>query len=108
MSKKFLGLSLIFVVGVLFLSGCGKEDVSDYSFTPEMGKSNLPPSNNDCKTACDNYVERCLVLVPGADHVLFEDGRTSCLEQCAEWDGEKVKCIAESLTCPEMSDICKL
>ncbi|MFA5076120.1 MAG: hypothetical protein WC480_01745 [Patescibacteria group bacterium] len=110
MTKKILTLGLMLVVGALFLSGCVKSasDRPINDLTPAAEETNLPLSGNDCEAACANYVNKCLTLVPNADHVLFEDGLNTCLEECADWSANKISCILSSVACSEMSDICEL
>ncbi|MFA6536808.1 MAG: hypothetical protein WCT18_00220 [Patescibacteria group bacterium] len=103
-----------FYVGVLllvvFLSGCEygeKEQVVPADvLLQEVQKNNI--DDTACAKACDNYVDRCLTLVPNADHVVFEEGRKSCLAECSVWPKEKTECIIERDDCPTMTTKCEL
>jgi len=110
MIKRFFVLSLVLVVGVLFLSGCGKSNSNRLmnDLASEAEETNLPSGSNDCEAACANYVNKCLTLVPNADHILFNEGLNSCLKECSSWSSEKTKCILEAIACPEMTDVCEL
>jgi hypothetical protein len=61
-----------------------------------------------CEASCDNYVAECLSLVPNATEDLLREGYDSCMSECAEWDTEKVSCIAEASDCPSMTEVCGL
>ncbi|MDD3897279.1 MAG: hypothetical protein PHU04_05605 [Candidatus Peribacteraceae bacterium] len=75
---------------------------------PEMEDPNLAPAKNDCEAACGNYVNTCLTLVPGAGQALFQEGLTSCMEECAGWDEQKTACMASAADCESMTNICGL
>ena len=63
---------------------------------------------SNCDSACNNYNNQCLTLVPNADQQLFDQGYESCMSECAEWSTEKVGCMAESQDCPSMTEVCGL
>lgn len=72
--------------------------------TPEL----LDKNTNDCEAACNNYVGKCLTLVPNATQALFAEGLASCLAECVGWDTEKVNCLTDAFDCEAMTNICGL
>ena len=62
----------------------------------------------DCTAACQNYVNKCLTLVPNAGPSLFKQGMDSCLVECKKRDTNKISCIAKSPRCEPMTDTCGL
>lgn len=99
MKKIFFGFFL--VVSLFLFSGCGTVETD----TPA---SEITTSNSSCEAACENYVDKCLTLVPGATENLFKQGRESCFEECVDWGAEKTECIAASQNCTYMTDECEL
>ncbi len=102
-------LSSLFLA-CLVLSGCGgqpQEDASD-ALSGSGVRVNEPVAGNNCAAACENYVNKCLTLVPGADETLFQQGRDSCMEECAQWTSEKTSCIETAASCEPMTDVCGL
>ncbi|MFA6537264.1 MAG: hypothetical protein WCT18_02580 [Patescibacteria group bacterium] len=102
MNKKIF----VMILGLLFLSGCLTKGEVKNVLPAEV--STKESSNECCQKACDNYVDRCLNLVPNADHVMFEEGQKSCLTECADWANEKVECISVKNDCPSMTTECEL
>lgn len=98
-------------ITIIFLSGCGTrpEGENEYA-TSTVGavKPSLPAAQNACEEACLNYVDKCLTLVPNADNHLFQDGKDTCEEDCANWDEEKTQCMIDAKACTEMTDVCDL
>ncbi len=66
------------------------------------------PAATACEEACANYVNKCLTLVPNATQALFDEGQTSCVQECATWESSKTECIRDVLDCESMTDICGL
>lgn len=66
------------------------------------------PNVAKCNQACNNYVNRCLTLVPNASSQLFEEGFTSCKNDCINWEMEKIDCMIQSNTCEAFSESCGL
>lgn len=115
MDKLILSLAVLFSVFVL--GGCGAPDTVEPSEPSEQSAAEQIPAGQSaivvpvedrCVEACENYVKQCLYLVPNADEYVFDQGRESCMEECAGWEEEKVVCIAEAVTCASMTDICDL
>ncbi|HNP75537.1 MAG TPA: hypothetical protein PKL09_04265 [bacterium] len=75
---------------------------------PEINEPELEEPASECEAACNNYVNQCLTLVPNASQALFQDGLTSCLEQCVGWEETKVRCIKQSANCESMTNVCGL
>jgi len=94
----------------LVLAGCGGQPQENENDTLSGSgvRVNEPVAGNDCTAACENYVNKCLTLVPGAGETLFQQGRDSCMEACAQWTGEKTGCIATAASCEPMTDVCGL
>lgn len=94
----------------LVLAGCGGQPQNDTQDTlsGSVVRVNEPAAGNNCEAACENYVNKCLTLVPGAGETLFQQGRDSCMEVCAEWTSEKIDCIATAASCEPMTDVCGL
>jgi hypothetical protein len=63
---------------------------------------------NDCVPACQNYVNRCLTLVPNATQSLFNQGMESCEFECKTWDNSKITCMERAMDCPSMTEVCGL
>lgn len=95
----------------LLLVGCGgqpQENEND-TLSGSVVRVNEPAqAGSNCEAACQNYVNKCLTLVPGANESLFQQGRDSCMEECAQWDSEKAGCIVSASDCPSMTDVCGL
>jgi hypothetical protein len=106
---KKIAVIIFSAVLVAGLSGCGvqpKEENEEYvTSTVEVVK---PQVQNACGEACDNYVNKCLTLVPNADSELFQEGKDTCVEDCATWDDEKTQCMVSAKACTEMTDVCGL
>jgi len=66
------------------------------------------PNVDKCNQACNNYVNRCLTLVPNATPQLFEEGFNSCKTECASWNITKIDCMIQSNTCEAFTDVCGL
>lgn len=75
---------------------------------PETKKPELAPAKNDCEAACNNYVGKCLTLVPNTGQELFSEGLSSCLKECAGWETVKVSCMVSAADCPAMTETCGL
>ena len=75
---------------------------------PEVKDPELAPAKNNCEAACNNYVSKCLTLVPNAGQELFSEGLSSCLKECAGWETVKVSCMASTADCPAMTETCGL
>ena len=93
------------------LTGCAVEEpTSDPAFITGALLENTPSNADEsaCDVACDNYVDQCLTLVPGATQQLFEDGLVSCMQECAAWEAEKIACIRDAQNCPSMTEECEL
>jgi len=65
-------------------------------------------AKGDCSTACTNYVNKCLSLVPNAGSSLLKQGMDSCLQECKKRDKTKITCIANAPRCESMTDTCGL
>ncbi|MDD5751206.1 MAG: hypothetical protein PHS73_01655 [Candidatus Peribacteraceae bacterium] len=107
--KKRLALFTL-LASVSLLAGCGgqpQEDTQD-TLTGSMIRVSEPAAGNNCAAACENYVRKCLTLVPGAGETLFQQGRDSCMEECAQWTDKKTDCIATAAGCEPMTDVCGL
>ena len=78
------------------------------SLIPEMNEPELAPAKNECESACVNYVNKCLTLVPNATQALFQEGLESCLNECAKWNGVKIDCMISAFNCEAMTDVCGL
>jgi len=63
---------------------------------------------NECEAACGSYVGKCLTLVPNATPELFDDGLSSCMSECADWDSQKVDCMINAFDCEAMTNGCGL
>lgn len=63
---------------------------------------------SECEAACGSYVGKCLTLVPNATPALFEEGQSSCMVECANWDAGKVDCMINAFDCEAMTNICGL
>lgn len=63
---------------------------------------------NNCEEACDQYLDKCLSLVPNTNPGLIEDGKKSCMEECEKWDINKTTCIANAINCEAMTNYCGL
>ncbi|MGB2631697.1 MAG: hypothetical protein WBC48_02165 [Minisyncoccales bacterium] len=74
----------------------------------EVKDPELAPAKNDCEAACNNYVGKCLTLVPNAGQELFSEGLSSCLKECAGWETVKVSCMVSAADCPAMTETCGL
>lgn len=114
--NKFV-LSISALLAIVVLSGCGAPESADVPQVPDREVANqipvesagvISPAQDLCPEACENYVKQCLYLVPNADDYVFDQGRESCLEGCAEWEAEKIECMVEAQTCASMTDICEL
>lgn len=94
----------------LALGGCGGQPQEDADALSGSGiRVNEPAqAGNNCAAACENYVSKCLTLVPGAGETLFQQGRDSCMEECAQWTNEKTGCIETAASCEPMTDVCGL
>ncbi len=95
------------------LSGCAVEAPTDEpaSITGAIlnnAESDSRADASPCDAACNNYVDQCLTLVPGATQQIFNDGLVSCLQECAAWEGEKISCIRDATNCTSMTDDCDL
>ncbi len=66
------------------------------------------PNVTKCDQACNNYVTRCLSLVPNATSELFEQGFDSCKSECAKWSMTKIDCIISASSCEAFTDACGL
>jgi hypothetical protein len=75
---------------------------------PEAKEPELAPAEKDCEAACNNYVGKCLTLVPNAGQELFSDGLYSCLKECSAWEINKVDCMISAADCPAMTEVCGL
>jgi hypothetical protein len=75
---------------------------------PELNDPELEEPASECEAACNNYVNQCLTLVPNATQALFQEGLSSCLEECAGWEETKVRCIKQAADCPSMTEVCGL
>lgn len=112
LNKLILSISAILMV--IALSGCGTPEPSEPSDQdtarqiPADQSAEVVPIENRCFEACENYVKQCLHLMPNADEYVFDQGRESCMQECAGWEFEKVECMAEAMTCVSMTDMCKL
>ena len=73
----------------------------------EMVNKNNPNATK-CDQACNNYVTRCLSLVPNASAELFEQGFDSCKGECAAWAVSKIECMIKANTCEAFTDTCGL
>jgi hypothetical protein len=88
----------------------------DLSNIPELVSALIPEMNapepinpsNDCEAACGSYVSKCLTLVPNATPALFEEGQSSCMDECAGWNAAKVECMISAFDCEAMTDVCGL
>jgi hypothetical protein len=95
------------LIALPLLTGCEKtENKETLNQNPPINVSENP--QNSCETACANYVDKCLTLVPGATQQLYVDGQNSCLKECSTWDIEKTECIKKSQNCTWMTEGCKL
>ncbi len=115
MNKIILSFSAL--LSVLVLAGCGAPEPVDPAESqgreavdqmPAGNSGVVVPVEDGCAEACENYVKQCLYLVPNADDYVFDQGRESCIEECADWEAEKVECMQEAQTCASMTDICEL
>jgi len=115
MHKIYLSGALLTMA--IFLVGCGAPKAVEPSESPDQSTAEQMPAGQSaivvpvedrCVEACENYVKQCLYLVPNADEYVFDQGRESCMEECAGWETEKVACMAEAVTCASMTDICDL
>lgn len=75
---------------------------------PETKNPELAPAKNDCQAACNNYVGKCLTLVPNAGQELFNEGLSSCLKECSGWETAKINCMSSAADCPAMTETCGL
>jgi hypothetical protein len=75
---------------------------------PEMNAPEPINPSNDCEAACGSYVSKCLSLVPNATPALFEEGQSSCMDECAGWNAAKVECMISAFDCEAMTDVCGL
>lgn len=66
------------------------------------------PNATKCDQACNNYVTRCLSLVPNASADLFEQGFDSCKGECAKWNVTKIDCMISAGSCEAFTDQCGL
>jgi len=101
-SLSVLTLSIL-LVSSFALSACLAQDPKD-----DSSKSSAITTSKTCETACENYKNQCLKLVPGATQQLFEEGIKSCMQECAEWPESKASCIATTLDCASMTSVCEL
>lgn len=65
-------------------------------------------AKGDCSTACTNYVNKCLSLVPNAWASLLKQWMDSCLQECKKRDTTKITCIANAARCEPMTEVCGL
>jgi hypothetical protein len=86
---------------ILIFSGCTKNPTDK---PVEVTKQ----TENVCTKACQNYIDKCLTLVPNASHQLFEEGRQSCYEKCNGWSPEKITCMENAEACTAMTSECEL
>lgn len=75
---------------------------------PEINTPEQKKASNKCESACNNYVKKCLTLVPGADQLLFNEGFNSCMGECSGWEDEKTTCLVGAMSCPAMTEQCGL
>jgi len=104
--KKTLFLFLL-IIPVITLTGCDRkinDEISGENYIFDISDN----SEVGCNSACDNYVEQCLTLVPGATQQLYVDGFDSCLGERVSWSSEKIDCIEKSQNCTWMTDECGL
>ncbi len=73
--------------------------------TPEQ-KNNV--NADDCQMACMNYAIKCLTLVPNATDQLLDEGRESCMKECASWDTKKIDCMINAFDCEAFTNVCGL
>lgn len=63
---------------------------------------------NNCPSACNNYVLKCISQVPNATETLEKDAYNSCMVECAKWDNEKINCMSISPSCEGFTNQCGL
>lgn len=85
-----------------------KPELISQIIIPEMNEPEEKIANNDCESACGNYVSLCLTLVPNAGQELFDEGYSACVDDCANWEENKTQCILTSFNCESMTDTCGL
>lgn len=78
------------------------------SLIPVINEPELDQAQNDCESACTNYVNKCLTLVPNATQALFQEGLGSCVKDCAKWNMQKVDCMINAFDCESMTNVCGL
>jgi len=61
-----------------------------------------------CESACQNYNNQCFTKVPNADKALFDEGFDSCMNECKDWDQDKITYMEEAKDCPSMTIVCGL
>jgi hypothetical protein len=114
MKKSHLLLVVLLLTGIL--TACDQKQTkveeaeNKVDSAPEVRSEEVKPNSlsKDCTSACENYVSKCLTLVPNASDTLLNEGLVSCVEDCANWSADKAECISEALECPSMTEICKL
>lgn len=74
----------------------------------EQQANQANPNAAKCDQACNNYVSRCLTLVPNATPALFEEGFQSCKQECASWPVVKIDCMVSASSCEAFTDVCGL
>jgi hypothetical protein len=75
---------------------------------PKINPPEQNEASNDCESACANYVNKCLTLVPNANQSLFQEGLNSCIGECASYDDNKINCLIDATDCPAMTEQCGL
>ena len=89
-----------------------RPDLLSEVIVPEVNQSensnNNEVSGNDCEAACGSYVAKCLTLVPNASEALFQEGLSSCMGQCANWNLNKIDCMINAFSCEAMTETCGL
>lgn len=114
MKKSYLLLVALLLIGAL--TACDQKQTSveeiknKVDSAAEVRSETVKPNSlsKDCRSACENYVSKCLTLVPNASETLLNEGLVSCVEDCASWSADKATCISQALECPSMTEICKL
>jgi hypothetical protein len=95
----------LLTIPVISLTGCTMNNLEQSQKNSEILSAE---NKNGCESACTNYVDKCLKLVPGATQQLYVDGLSSCLEECKNYPAEKITCLTTAENCPTMTVDCEL
>ncbi len=65
-------------------------------------------NDNNCVSACNNYVLQCISLVPNSSEALKKDAYNSCMTECKQWAKTKINCMSIAPSCEAFTEKCGL